>query len=111
MDKELGREPDPAKPDDEGEGLLGRVAIVETVVGQPSDPIKKRAASGIIAIMLALQEAVAALTTELGADRASREKAAERWRKLGWIVVPSLIIAALLALAGFAWHWGSTLHH
>lgn len=118
----LGREPDPKVPGDDGTGILGRIASVEIVVGSLPDPVRKLPASGMIALMLTLQETLAALQKELGADREAREKSAatsaaievkraESRARLAWGIGIPVAVAIVLGALAIAWRWASTLHH
>lgn len=103
----LGRDPDPQNPADEGEGLLGRVAGIENLLGDSGDPVRKRPPSGLVGGYLQLSSAVESFTEELRLDRESRE----RWYKRIGIVVMALTTAAAVGGGNLVWQWVSTLKH
>jgi hypothetical protein len=97
----LGREPDPGRTSDEGEGLRGRVAMLERRVGQPADPNLRTPASGLIGDTQELRTAIDALTVELRADRESRDALALAIRAVAlW---SAKIIGGALLLAALGW--------
>jgi len=103
----VGRSPDPSNPRDEGEGILGTVAII----GSPGDPVRNVAPSGLVAITLRLDASVTKLELAVEAwTRAQVEAAAARARLL-WAVGVPVIVAALLGAGALAWRWVSSLHH
>jgi hypothetical protein len=70
----FGRPPNASERDDEGEGVLGDVAMLTRRVGRPADPNLERPASGLIGASADLRTMLTQLTTDLLADRTSREK-------------------------------------
>lgn len=111
IEDELGRRPNPDDEDDEGDGILGRLSVMEVTVGRPEDPIKKRPATGIIGGFLKLEAALEGLTTELRADREGRERQWAILSKLAWGLGLPVGVAAVLAAGTVAVRWLTTLHH
>lgn len=108
---DLGRDPDPAKEDDEGAGLRGRLFVVEAFVGSPGNPVRGKLATGAHAVLATLSLSIDKLTTELTADRQARAEAAARLSKLAWGVGLPVLVAIALYVGSVVWRWLSTLHH
>lgn len=99
---DLGREPNTSDDDDEGEGIRGRLAMVEAFVGSPSNPVRNRLATGAHAWLEKLTHAIDKLTTELTTERKQRDEQAEAQAKanarraeprdrVAWIAVGALV--------------------
>src|ERR1700734_412339 len=107
----LGRAPDPTVERDEGQGVIGDVAMLKRRVGEAPDPIEKTPGYGMAAGLLRVEDALALLTTELRADREGREKMRAFFTKLAWGLGLPVAIAVVLGFGAIAWSWASTLHH
>lgn len=107
----VGVDPDPENPEDAGRGVLGRVGVLERTIGREPSSVHGTAATGMLAIVLSIRDAVQRLEAVIEADKAAQIEAAARRARLAWAIGIPLVVAALLGAGALAWRWLATLHH
>jgi hypothetical protein len=118
--EQLGREPDPKLEEDEGEGVLGRVSVVESTIGHEAGLVRgrKREASGLIAITASLGASVDGLKSAVvelkgSLDKFEKERADRKdtAKRVAWSVLIPLAVTGLGGIGTLLWRFLSTLHH
>lgn len=107
----VGVDVDPEDPEDQGRGLLGRVGVLERTIGREPSSVHGTPATGMLAIVLSIRDAVQRLEAVIEADKKAAIAAAERRARLAWSIGVPVVVAVLLGAGALVWRWVSTLHH